>query len=76
MLFCIFYKKNNFNSLQFQQKHAILMETSTLKELPDALATPFPEMLYIQAKVAKLKVSVIVSIFEENSSVTVNFFLF
>ncbi|XP_058060359.1 ribitol 5-phosphate transferase FKRP [Anopheles bellator] len=39
----------------FKQKHAILVETELLKELPDALSAPFPDMFYIQAKLAGTK---------------------
>ncbi|XP_031620717.1 fukutin-related protein isoform X2 [Contarinia nasturtii] len=39
----------------FLQKHAILADTSLLKIMPDALASPFPEMFYIQAKICKAK---------------------
>lgn len=42
---------------QYKQKHAILVETSLLKEMPDALSSPFPELFYIQAKLANIKVS-------------------
>lgn len=42
---------------QFLQKHGILIETAFLRMLPDPLAQPFPEMLYIQAKAAKSTVS-------------------
>ncbi|CAD7015386.1 unnamed protein product [Ceratitis capitata] len=34
------------------QKHAILVDVGVLKELPDPFASPFPEMFYIQAKLA------------------------
>lgn len=47
-----FLCKFNFPS-QFLQKHGMLIETAFLRMLPDPLAQPFPEMLYIQAKVAK-----------------------
>uniref|UniRef100_A0A182YM99 FKRP stem domain-containing protein n=1 Tax=Anopheles stephensi TaxID=30069 RepID=A0A182YM99_ANOST len=40
----------------FKQKHAILVETELLKEMPDALASPFPDVFYIQAKLAGVKV--------------------
>ncbi|XP_052897577.1 ribitol 5-phosphate transferase FKRP [Anopheles moucheti] len=39
----------------FKQKHAILVETELLKEMPDALASPFPDVFYIQAKLAGVK---------------------
>lgn len=41
---------------QFKQKHAILVETELLREMPDALASPFPDVFYIQAKLAGVKV--------------------
>uniref|UniRef100_A0A182QY01 FKRP stem domain-containing protein n=1 Tax=Anopheles farauti TaxID=69004 RepID=A0A182QY01_9DIPT len=39
----------------FKQKHAILVETELLKEMPDALSSPFPDVFYIQAKLAGVK---------------------
>ncbi|XP_040168799.1 fukutin-related protein [Anopheles arabiensis] len=39
----------------FKQKHAILVETELLREMPDALASPFPDVFYIQAKLAGVK---------------------
>ncbi|XP_050101588.1 ribitol 5-phosphate transferase FKRP [Anopheles aquasalis] len=39
----------------FKQKHAILVETELLKEMPDALAAPFPDVFYLQAKLAGVK---------------------
>ncbi|TMW43129.1 hypothetical protein DOY81_011792 [Sarcophaga bullata] len=34
----------------FLQKHGILVDVAVLKEMPEPLASPFPEMFYIQAK--------------------------
>lgn len=42
---------------QFLQKHAILVDVNLLKVMPNAFASPFPEMFYLQAKMAKAKVS-------------------
>lgn len=42
---------------QFMQKHAILMDASVLGSMPEPFALPFPEMLYVQAKIANLTVS-------------------
>lgn len=39
------------------QKHAILMDASVLGTMPEPFALPFPEMLYVQAKIANLTVS-------------------
>lgn len=39
------------------QKHAILMDASVLGSMPEPFALPFPEMLYVQAKIANLTVS-------------------
>ncbi|XP_062551656.1 ribitol 5-phosphate transferase FKRP [Armigeres subalbatus] len=39
----------------YKQKHAILVETDLLKEMPDTLSSPFPDLLYIQAKLANVK---------------------
>lgn len=49
-------KGDQFFLQQFLQKHGILIETSILKEMPDALSAPYPEMLYVQAKILKVKV--------------------
>lgn len=38
-------------------KHVLLMETDSLRKLPNAFIAPFPESLYIQTTVSKLKVS-------------------
>lgn len=46
----------NFISLQFLQKHAIMVETALLKEMPDAISAPFPEVFYLQAQIAESKV--------------------
>lgn len=40
----------------YVQKHAILAETSLLKTIPHALMSPFPEVLYLRAKAANIKV--------------------
>lgn len=45
-------------SFQFLQKHAILVDTNLLKIMPNALASPFPEMFYVQAKMSKADVSI------------------
>lgn len=37
-------------------KHVLLMETDSLRKLPNAFIAPFPESLYIQTTVSKLKV--------------------
>lgn len=37
-------------------KHVLLMETDSLKKLPNAFITPFSESLYIQTMMSKLKV--------------------
>lgn len=42
----------------YAQKHGIFIETSLLRDMPDPLITPFPEMLYVQAKIAKIKVQI------------------
>ncbi|XP_053695428.1 ribitol 5-phosphate transferase FKRP [Sabethes cyaneus] len=43
------------NCDMYKQKHAILIETALLKEMPDALSSPFPELFYIQAKLSNIK---------------------
>ncbi|XP_063703919.1 ribitol 5-phosphate transferase FKRP [Culicoides brevitarsis] len=47
-------KKDNNNNQQhcdmFIQKHALILETSSLKAIPNAMTSPFPELFYIRAK--------------------------
>ncbi|XP_058976576.1 ribitol 5-phosphate transferase FKRP-like [Musca domestica] len=38
----------------FLQKHALLVDVGVLKEMPEPLAAPFPEMFYIQAKLSNI----------------------
>jgi hypothetical protein len=40
-------------------KHAILVESHTLKKLPEALMLPFPDALYIQTSTKDIKVQVL-----------------
>lgn len=40
----------------YTQKHGIFIETDFLRDMPEPLATPFPEMLYLQAKIANIRV--------------------
>jgi hypothetical protein len=35
---------------QFTQKHGLLMETATLREMNEPLVSPFPEYFYLQYK--------------------------
>lgn len=44
---------------QFLQKHAILIDVATLGAMPEPFGLPFPEMLYVQAKIANLTVNYI-----------------
>ena len=49
---------NNFLfNQQYTQKHAMLMESSALKELPEPLASPFPEYFFVQSKFAQIEVN-------------------
>ncbi|KAG4076969.1 hypothetical protein HA402_015956 [Bradysia odoriphaga] len=48
-------KNRSTNCDMFLQKHAIFIETATLKDMPDALSPPFPEFFYIQSKVSQVK---------------------
>lgn len=45
-------------SLQFIQKHAILVDVAFLRTMPTPLAAPFPEMFYVQAKMGNSKVGI------------------
>ncbi|XP_075169320.1 ribitol 5-phosphate transferase FKRP [Haematobia irritans] len=38
----------------FLQKHALLVDVGVLKEMPEPLAAPFPEMFYIQSKLSNI----------------------
>ncbi|KAH8373080.1 hypothetical protein KR009_011484 [Drosophila setifemur] len=40
----------------FLQKHAILLDAAALGAMPEPFTMPFPEMLYMQAKIANLSV--------------------
>ncbi|KFB35739.1 AGAP008690-PA-like protein [Anopheles sinensis] len=53
------------NCDMFKQKHAILVETELLKEMPDALSSPFPDVFYIQAKLAGVKKVLLNGAFQE-----------
>lgn len=46
------------NCDMYVQKHGIFIETTLLKDMPDPLMTPFPEMMYVQAKLAKIQVCI------------------
>lgn len=48
---------------QYLQKHAIMVDVSALRDMPDAMSSPFPEIFYIQAKLAGIKVRLIFQIF-------------
>ncbi|GFG32023.1 hypothetical protein Cfor_06827 [Coptotermes formosanus] len=49
-------------------RHAILIESETLKKLPEALMLPFPDALYIQAAAKDIKVQLLQNIFFSNGS--------
>ncbi|XP_017484571.1 PREDICTED: fukutin-related protein [Rhagoletis zephyria] len=49
----------------YLQKHAILVDVGVLKELPDPFASPFPEMFYIQAKLAGITKTVFPQSFQD-----------
>ncbi|XP_055380690.1 MATH and LRR domain-containing protein PFE0570w [Condylostylus longicornis] len=49
----------------YLQKHGIFIDVDILKEMPDALASPFPEMFYIQAKIFKVKKKIFPSAFQD-----------
>lgn len=57
MFFSLFELVFNDYFYQFLQKHAIMVETAILKEMPDALSAPFPEMFYLQAQIAETQVN-------------------
>lgn len=49
----------------YLQKHAILVDVGVLKELPDPFVSPFPEMFYIQAKLAGISKTVFPQTFQD-----------
>lgn len=51
------------NCDMYVQKHGIFIETALLKDMPDPLMTPFPEMMYVQAKLANIQVGKLLSVF-------------
>ncbi|KAH8415982.1 hypothetical protein KR222_005675 [Zaprionus bogoriensis] len=57
----------------FLQKHAILMDVSVLAAMPEPFALPFPEMLYVQAKIANLTTSVFPQSFLEGRRLFASF---
>lgn len=56
-VFILFDMIFNDYFFKFLQKHAIMVETALLKEMPDALSAPFPEMFYLQAQIAETQVN-------------------
>lgn len=56
------------NCDMFLLKHAIIMETSLLKEIPNALTSPFPELFYIRAKSENFKLYILNTTFSEGKS--------
>ncbi|XP_011205600.2 ribitol 5-phosphate transferase FKRP [Bactrocera dorsalis] len=49
----------------YLQKHAILVDVGVLKVLPDPFVSPFPEMFYIQAKLAGISKTVFPQTFQD-----------
>jgi len=60
--------KNNVCSKQFLQKHAILLDAAALGAMPEPFSLPFPEMLYMQAKIANLSVSTFLCLFPSTNN--------
>uniref|UniRef100_A0A336LJ72 CSON002401 protein n=1 Tax=Culicoides sonorensis TaxID=179676 RepID=A0A336LJ72_CULSO len=59
--------KNNRCDM-FLQKHALILDTSILKEIPNAMSSPFPEFFYIRAKNEKVRLYVLNTTFSEGKS--------
>ncbi|XP_017868208.1 PREDICTED: fukutin-related protein [Drosophila arizonae] len=57
----------------FLQKHAILIDVATLGAMPEPFGLPFPEMLYVQAKIANLTTSVFPQSFLEGRKLFASF---
>jgi len=49
-------------------RHALLVESETLKKLPEALMLPFPDALYIQTAAKDIKVQLLQSVLFTNGS--------
>ncbi|KAL7735656.1 hypothetical protein ACLKA6_002540 [Drosophila palustris] len=57
----------------FLQKHAILIDVAVLGSMPEPFTLPFPEMLYMQAKIANLSTSVFPQSFLEGRRLFASF---
>ncbi|ALC41272.1 CG15651 [Drosophila busckii] len=57
----------------FLQKHAILIDVAVLGSMPEPFSLPFPEMLYMQAKIANLTTSVFAQSFMEGRRLFASF---
>ncbi|KAH8280381.1 hypothetical protein KR018_005236 [Drosophila ironensis] len=57
----------------FLQKHAILLDVATLGAMPEPFTLPFPEMLYMQAKIANLSTTVYPQAFQEGRRLFASF---
>lgn len=59
---------NNNHCDMFVQKHALIMETASLKEIPNAMTSPFPELFYIRAKSENFRLYILNTTFSEGRS--------
>ncbi|BFG04808.1 fukutin-related protein [Drosophila madeirensis] len=57
----------------FLQKHAILLDVAALAAMPEPFCLPFPEMLYMQAKIANLSTTVFPHAFQEGRRLFASF---
>ncbi|EDX07989.1 GD25239 [Drosophila simulans] len=57
----------------FLQKHAILLDAAALGAMPEPFSLPFPEMLYMQAKIANLSTTVFPQAFQEGRRLFASF---
>ncbi|KAH8258284.1 hypothetical protein KR038_009271 [Drosophila bunnanda] len=57
----------------FLQKHAILLDVAALASMPEPFTLPFPEMLYMQAKIANLSTTVFPQAFQEGRRLFASF---
>ncbi|XP_034477211.1 uncharacterized protein LOC117783775 [Drosophila innubila] len=74
----VFYGHYNFEqdlrpSIERVQKHAILIDVAVLGSMPEPFTLPFPEMLYMQAKIANLSTSVFPQSFLEGRRLFASF---
>lgn len=59
---------NNNRCDMFLQKHALILETTSLKAIPNAMTSPFPDLFYIRAKSENFRLYVLNTTLSEGKS--------